>query len=279
MTGRQPRSCPRWAIRRRLPPLTFVVDYDGTICLTQVTDVLMEVYAETDEWLAPRRAVHAQRDRLARGAGPARRLAAGASASRWWPPRPPSRTTLTFSASSALSAGSELEIEVVSDGYGFYVEPALASLGVTGVPIVTAETSWATGRPEITFPAGHPDCLVCGTCKRERVLVHQARGRHVVLVGDGPSDRFAAAHADTIFAKPPLSGLVRRGRLAVHRLVDLRRRDRLARGGRRANPSTLAPRERPRPGLRTRGLGSRSDASARSHGLTARPGRPSRTGS
>jgi hypothetical protein len=26
-----------------------------------------------------------------------------------------------------------------------------------------------------------------------------------VLVGDGPSDRFGAAHADTIFAKPPLS--------------------------------------------------------------------------
>jgi 2-hydroxy-3-keto-5-methylthiopentenyl-1-phosphate phosphatase len=98
-----------------------------------------------------------------------------------------------------------LEVEVVSDGYGFYVEPALAAMGVTGVPILTAETSWVSGRPEITFPAGHPACFVCGTCKRERVLGHQARGRHVVLIGDGPSDRYAAAHADVIFAKSPLS--------------------------------------------------------------------------
>ncbi len=57
----------------------------------------------------------------------------------------------------------------------------------------------------MTFPYGHPRCFVCGTCKRERVRAHQAAGRVVVFVGDGTSDRFAAAHADVIFAKQGLA--------------------------------------------------------------------------
>lgn len=113
----------------------------------------------------------------------------------------------TFAGFLALVREVGAEIEVVSDGYGFYVEPGLASLGVLGVPIATASTSWASGRPVITYPYGNADCLVCGTCKRERVRRQKARGRHAVMVGDGVSDRYGAAHADTIFAKSLLAGI------------------------------------------------------------------------
>jgi len=101
------------------------------------------------------------------------------------------------------------EVEVVSDGYGFYVEPALTAMGITGVPITSAVTSWTTGEPVITFPNGHPECFVCGTCKRQRVLAQQALGRHTVMVGDGVSDRYGAAHADTVFAKSHLARICR----------------------------------------------------------------------
>jgi hypothetical protein len=57
----------------------------------------------------------------------------------------------------------------------------------------------------MSFPYGHPACFVCGTCKRERVRLHQAAGRAVVFVGDGTSDRYAAAHADVVFAKESLA--------------------------------------------------------------------------
>jgi 2-hydroxy-3-keto-5-methylthiopentenyl-1-phosphate phosphatase len=60
------------------------------------------------------------------------------------------------------------------------------------------------------FPNGHPDCLVCGTCKRQRVLGHQAAGRTVVFIGDGESDRYAAAYSDLIFAKRDLISLCRK---------------------------------------------------------------------
>jgi len=51
---------------------------------------------------------------------------------------------------------------------------------------------------------------VCGTCKRERVRLHQQAGRVVVFVGDGTSDRFAAAHAEVVFAKDSLARMCER---------------------------------------------------------------------
>jgi HAD superfamily phosphoserine phosphatase-like hydrolase len=187
-----------------LPPLTFLVDYDGTICLTQVVDELMVEFAPSDEWLRLDamydRGEIGSRSELAQLVAwlPAERERVVAAAAE----QPHDETFIGF-VTLASSVGAE--IEIVSDGYGFYVEPALARLGLTGLPIATAETSWATGRAEIRFPFGHPDCHLCGTCKRNRVLHHRARGRHVILVGDGTSDRYAAAHADSIFAKAPLS--------------------------------------------------------------------------
>ena len=45
---------------------------------------------------------------------------------------------------------------------------------------------------------------MCGTCKRNRVLAHQAAGRAVVFIGDGESDRYAAGYSDVVFAKHAL---------------------------------------------------------------------------
>ena len=67
-------------------------------------------------------------------------------------------------------------------------------------------TTW-TARAGTSFPYGHPACFVCGTCKRERVRVHGAGGRVVVFVGDGQSDRYAAHHADVVWAKKALLGM------------------------------------------------------------------------
>ena len=45
---------------------------------------------------------------------------------------------------------------------------------------------------------------MCGTCKRDRVLAHQAAGRAVVFIGDGESDRYAAGYSDIVWAKRSL---------------------------------------------------------------------------
>jgi 2-hydroxy-3-keto-5-methylthiopentenyl-1-phosphate phosphatase len=95
-------------------------------------------------------------------------------------------------------------VEVVSDGFGFFIQPALDALGVAELPVITARTSFEGRRASITFPNGHPTCHVCGTCKRNRVLEHQAAGRAVVFIGDGESDRYAAGYSDLVWAKRSL---------------------------------------------------------------------------
>jgi 2-hydroxy-3-keto-5-methylthiopentenyl-1-phosphate phosphatase len=96
-------------------------------------------------------------------------------------------------------------IEVVSDGIGFHVERLLDRLDMAHLPVATNASVLGLGGAGVSFPYGHPACLVCGTCKRERIRLHQAAGRAVVFVGDGPSDRYAAHHADVIFAKASLA--------------------------------------------------------------------------
>jgi 2-hydroxy-3-keto-5-methylthiopentenyl-1-phosphate phosphatase len=111
----------------------------------------------------------------------------------------------SFAAFVAAVRDRGAHVEVVSDGFGFYVSSNLAALGLTDVAVATNDNRVGEGAAGMSFPYGHPACFVCGTCKRERVRLHQASGRVVVFIGDGTSDRFAAAHADMVFAKGSLA--------------------------------------------------------------------------
>jgi 2-hydroxy-3-keto-5-methylthiopentenyl-1-phosphate phosphatase len=110
-----------------------------------------------------------------------------------------------FPAFVAAVQSRGAQVEVVSDGLGFYVAPNLDKLGVTDVFVASNANKVENGGEGMSFPFGHPTCFVCGTCKRERVRLHQAAGRVVVFIGDGTSDRYGAAHADLVFAKDSLA--------------------------------------------------------------------------
>jgi 2,3-diketo-5-methylthio-1-phosphopentane phosphatase len=187
-------------------PLAILVDYDGTIAQTDVSDALMAQFV-TAEW----------EERAAE-------YDAGRSGSRRLMKWEVGLITATPSELRALAASqphdagfaplvrragaARIPVEVVSDGFGFFIPAALEALGVGDVPVVTADTTFPPGaQPRIAFPNGHPRCFVCGTCKRARVLAYQAAGRAVVFVGDGESDRYAAGYADVIFAKHALVNL------------------------------------------------------------------------
>jgi 2-hydroxy-3-keto-5-methylthiopentenyl-1-phosphate phosphatase len=191
------------SLRPGEPPLAILIDYDGTIAITDVGDVLMAELKTTD-W----EAATAQYDA---GLVGSRRLM------EWevglWRPDPAAMAVTaaaqphdeTFAPFVRRAQAAGIPIEVVSDGFGFFIAPALQRLGVGDVPVVTARTTFdPTGRPSIAFPNGHPTCFVCGTCKRNRVLAHQAAGRAVVFIGDGESDRYAAGYSDIVFAKRAL---------------------------------------------------------------------------
>ena len=188
-------------------PVSFLVDYDGTISLIDVGDELMSRHygdqaelARLDHLydegkLGSRELMQWDMDVLPRDAQLLQREAAAM-------PQDP-----TFPAFVAAVRERGAQIEIVSDGFGFYVESNLAAIGVTDIFIATNGNRVGEGAAGMSFPFGHPTCFVCGTCKRERVRLHQAAGRVVVFIGDGTSDRFAAAHSDMVFAKGALSSI------------------------------------------------------------------------
>jgi 2-hydroxy-3-keto-5-methylthiopentenyl-1-phosphate phosphatase len=184
------------------PPIALLLDYDGTVALTDVADTVMAEYV-TGEWEAEAAEYDAGRMGSRRlmtreiellHAEPEALLATAAAQ-----PHDPTFVELVERARAA-----RIPVEIVSDGFGFYIAPALERLGVPWIPVATSRTSFAAGRAQISYPNGHPRCFVCGTCKRERVLAHRAAGRRVVFVGDGESDRYAAGYADVVFAKRAL---------------------------------------------------------------------------
>lgn len=111
-------------------------------------------------------------------------------------------------------------LEVVSDGLGFYVRSNLAALGLTDLYVATNANTVADGGAGMSFPFGNPSCFVCGTCKRERVRLHQAAGNVVVFIGDGTSDRYAAAHAEIVFAKGALVRICQAAGWPFHEWTD-----------------------------------------------------------
>jgi 2-hydroxy-3-keto-5-methylthiopentenyl-1-phosphate phosphatase len=185
-------------------PVVVLIDYDGTIARSDVSDEVMWRFADRDAW-APLEAAYLRgeigsRTLLTRQAAVLRGDLPGIAAIGDDQELDPH-----FVPFVEFLAERRIGIEVVSDGFGFFVGPSLDRLGRNDLPVFTAQTSFFDDRVEITFPAGHPTCRVCGTCKRERILVHQREGRHVVFIGDGFSDLYAAHHADTLFAKDHLA--------------------------------------------------------------------------
>jgi HAD superfamily phosphoserine phosphatase-like hydrolase len=188
------------------PPLAILVDYDGTIALTDVGDTIMVEFVPRPIWdeleLAYETGRLGSREIMAREVAllppdPARVMAI-VDAQGHDP---------AFAGFVRRARAAGIPVEIVSDGFGFFIEPAMRRLGVLDdLAIVTSRTRLPgpDGPGDISFPNGHPTCLVCGTCKRQRVLAHQAAGRAVVFIGDGESDRYAAGYADFVFAKRAL---------------------------------------------------------------------------
>ncbi len=184
------------------PPLAILVDYDGTIALTDVSDTVMAEYV-TGGWEAEVAAYDA-------GTLGSRKLMTLEMAMVDSDPADLYATAAAqphdagFAAFVARARAAGIPVEIVSDGFGFFIEPALVALGVPDLPIVTARTTFQGRKATIAYPNGNPRCLVCGTCKRDRVLAHRAAGRRVVFIGDGESDRYAAGYSDVVFAKRSL---------------------------------------------------------------------------
>jgi HAD superfamily phosphoserine phosphatase-like hydrolase len=204
-------------------PIAILVDYDGTVALTDVSDTILAEHV-SGAWEAEAAAYDAgrmgsrrlmEREVEMMDAPEALFLATAAA-------QPHDPGFVPF-VRRARAAG--IPVEVVSDGFGFFIRPALEALGVGDVPVISAVTTFLGRRASIAYPNGHPTCFVCGTCKRNRVLAHQAAGRAVVFIGDGESDRYAAGYSDIVWAKRSLVRICLEAGWPFHRWTEFREID------------------------------------------------------
>lgn len=178
-----------------------LVDFDGTACIHDVAEHLMDRFGDPDwrhwdeRWMRrevdTRAAIRAQVEPFAGLSGELIDYAVSHC------PLDP-----TFPSFVGWCRDRGVQITIVSDGLGLYIEPILEAAGLAGVEVVTND--WATGA--MAFPNGHPVCDWCGTCKM--LAVQRATGP-VAFIGEGHSDRYGALYADVVFAKDELVAICR----------------------------------------------------------------------
>ena len=189
-----------------LPIGSVLVDFDGTACLHDVVEHLLGEFGDPSwpEWdrawergeIGSHDVILAQAAMLAE---PTDVLLAFAL--RHCPVDP------TFAPFVGWLEGRGIPVTVVSDGFGFYIEPLLRSVGLHGLPVIT--NAWSTdGEARVRFENGHRECVGCGTCKMRAVLEARTRGP-VAYIGEGGSDRYCALYSDIVFAKDVLVAIAR----------------------------------------------------------------------
>jgi 2-hydroxy-3-keto-5-methylthiopentenyl-1-phosphate phosphatase len=192
-----------------LPVGAVLVDFDGTACLHDVAEHLLMAFGE-DSWLTfdeavaggeigTREAISAQ---AAMVRGTTEDLVAYSVAHCPMDP--------TFAPFASWLQASGVPVALVSDGFGFYIEPLLQAAGIEGIAVITNDWNKPDDLPaRMTYVSGHPECVGCGTCKMQAVRRYQERHGPVAFVGEGASDRYGALYADIVFAKDVLPSICR----------------------------------------------------------------------
>jgi len=147
-------------------------------------------------------------------------------------------------------------VMIVSEGFDFYIQDQLDRAGLGDLPWAANRARFEGDRMIPSFPHGAaPDeagsgCGRCGNCKAQHVRRARAAGDHVVLVGDGRSDRCAAEIADTVLARDGLLAWCRERGIAAVPFDDFAGVAAFARAGHAGSGRAAPPAT---PGARLRG--------------------------
>lgn len=180
-----------------------LVDFDGTACLQDVSEMLLDAFGESG-WERFDDAVdhgemglrEAGEHQVAMLRGSLEEMLAFALERAELAP--------TFASFVEWAEAHSLPLTLASDGFAFYIRPILEAAGLDRFEVVTNELALTDGRARLGHPNGHPECIGCGTCKM--LAARRLRDAHgpIAFVGEGQSDRYGALYSDVVFAKDAL---------------------------------------------------------------------------
>lgn len=180
-----------------------LVDFDGTACLQDVSELLLDRFGQPG-WERYDDAVDSAEMGLREAAGHQAAMLSGSMGTMLAFALEEGTLDPTFPGFVAWAEERAIPITLASDGFGFYVRPILEAAGLGRLPVVTNELVHDDGRPELRHPNGHPECVGCGTCKMLAAIGLRERHGPVAFVGEGQSDRYGALYSDVVFAKDAL---------------------------------------------------------------------------
>jgi 2-hydroxy-3-keto-5-methylthiopentenyl-1-phosphate phosphatase len=186
-----------------------LVDFDGTACLHDVAEHLLIAFGD-DTWTTFDEAVEDGRMGTREAISAQAAMVRGSTedllayAVDHCPMDP------TFAPFVRWLRDADVPVALVSDGFGFYIEPILRAAGIEAITVITNRWDKPDDRPaRMSYVSGHPECVGCGTCKMQAVLDYQQEHGPVAFIGEGASDRYGALYADIVFAKDVLPSYCR----------------------------------------------------------------------
>ena len=186
-----------------LPVRALLVDFDGTACLQDVSEMLLDAFGEP-EWKAFDEAVDRGEMGLREAAGHQAAMLRGTREEMLAHALEHAELAPTFAPFVEWADANGLPITLASDGFAIYVRPLLEAAGLGRLEVVTNELLFEDGRARLRHPNAHPVCVGCGTCKM--LVALRLRDEHgpIAFVGEGQSDRYGALYSDVVFAKDSL---------------------------------------------------------------------------
>jgi 2-hydroxy-3-keto-5-methylthiopentenyl-1-phosphate phosphatase len=191
-----------------LPVCSVLVDFDGTACLHDVAEHLLERFGDAS-W-------REYDDAEIRGEIGSRKALAVQAAMLTAPPEQMLDFAVrhcpldpTFGPFVRWLEAEDVPVTLVSDGFAFYIPPILEAAGLAHVEVLTNEMVFDGQVPRLRHPNGHPECVGCGTCKMLAAVQARERVGPVAFVGEGQSDRYGALYSDIVFAKKNLVRICR----------------------------------------------------------------------
>lgn len=211
----------------RLPtpdsPIVFS-DFDGTIAQLDVTDVILERFADPswheveEEWV---RGGIGSRECLRRQMSLVKASEEDLDALIDSVPLDPG-----FAEFHRWTRQGEIPFYVVSDGFDYVIRRVLRNCGVNG-DLVNGSHLFSSAMQVqgsalvVDFPHWPEGCKHgCATCKPEVIRRVRRAQSPVIFIGDGLSDRFSVTEADVVFAKDKLLAYCRENNLACRPFAD-----------------------------------------------------------
>jgi 2,3-diketo-5-methylthio-1-phosphopentane phosphatase len=209
--------------------VTVFVDFDGTITRADVVDAILERYADAEwrrveeEWqtgrIGSRECLRAQ---MALVRATEREIDSLLDAID---------VDDGFAELLETCRRNDARVHILSDGFDYCIRRILGRSGreiarlLRDVGVCASHLEpGSDGRWSVEFPFSPHACTHgCATCKPAVIrLLSADEPGPTVFVGDGLSDRFAAAAADVLFAKDALAGYCVREHIVHSRYLDLR---------------------------------------------------------